>query len=75
MTAEEHVSTFTKGYIAGTKAMRENVLELLKELEWSGNHTDYDESWGVITIACPWCGNAMEDGHKSKCKLAAMISG
>jgi hypothetical protein len=52
---------------------KQDMLELLKELEWAGNLTDYDESWGVITIACPWCRNAKKDGHKENCKLAAMI--
>jgi hypothetical protein len=73
MSAEELISAFTKGYIAGTKAMRENAIELLKELEWAGNLTDYDESWGVITIACPWCRNSRKDGHKPNCKLAEML--
>lgn len=73
MSAEEIVSAFTKGYIAGTKAMREEVLELLKELEWSGFHTDYEDSWGVMTRACPSCFNAKVDGHKPTCKLAAIV--
>ena len=75
MSAEEIISAFTKGYIAGTKAMRENVLELMKELEWSGFHTDYEDSWGVMTRACPSCFNAKKDGHKESCKLAAILKG
>jgi hypothetical protein len=50
---------------------RAKMLELLRELEWSGNLTDYEESWGVITVACPWCRNAKRDEHKENCKLIA----
>lgn len=49
--------------------MIDKVKELLKELEWSGLHTDYEDSWGVMTRACPSCFNAKDDGHKTDCKL------
>ena len=67
----------TKGCASNTNFVegQKKVLELLKELEWAGNLTDYDESWGVITTACPWCRNAKRDGHKESCKLAAILNG
>lgn len=52
---------------------RKKILELLRSLEWAGNLTDYEDSWSVITIACPCCRNAKRDGHKPICKLAEMI--
>jgi len=70
--------SFYTGWLEGRFAMlgesRELELrKLLKELEWSGNLTDYDDSWGVITIACPSCRNAKKDGHKENCELAKLI--
>ena len=48
-------------------------IELLKQIEWSGYHTDYEWEWGVITRACPVCLNAEKDGHKPGCKLKEII--
>ncbi|MCK9592872.1 MAG: hypothetical protein M0Q91_12785, partial [Methanoregula sp.] len=52
----------------------DDALELLRALEWSGNLTDYEDSWGMITIACPSCHNAKKDGHKPGCKLSNIIT-
>lgn len=52
---------------------KEQVLQLLRDLEWSGSHTDYEDSWGVMTYACPCCFNAKEDGHKEDCKLSYIL--
>jgi hypothetical protein len=49
------------------------AIQLLKDLEWAGLHTDYEDSWGVITRACPACLNAKVDGHKCGCQLAELI--
>ena len=50
------------------------AIEVLKELEWAGHHTDYEDSWAVMTRACPYCMNAKRDGHKETCKLKELIS-
>jgi hypothetical protein len=50
------------------------ATDILKEMEWSGFHTDYEDSWSVMTIACPYCMNAKSDGHKPDCKLNGIIS-
>ena len=52
---------------------RDKVLELLTELEWAGLHSDYEDSWGVMTVACPSCFNEKRDGHKESCKLNAIL--
>ncbi|HPE06090.1 MAG TPA: hypothetical protein PLW50_00015 [Smithellaceae bacterium] len=54
------------------KAERERILKLLEPYEWSGSHTDYEDSWGVMTRACPFCFNAMDDGHKKDCVLESL---
>jgi hypothetical protein len=51
----------------------ERAIELLKKIEWSGLHTDYEDSWSVITKACPVCFNAKTDGHKLNCELKECI--
>jgi hypothetical protein len=48
-------------------------IQLLKEMEWCGHHTDYEDSWAVMTIACPCCMNAKRDGHKPTCRLKELI--
>jgi hypothetical protein len=55
------------------QSKRDKVLELLTELEWSGLHSDYEDSWGVMTVACPSCFNEKRDGHKESCKLNAIL--
>ena len=50
----------------------ERILNLLKPFEWSGFHTDYEDSWAVMTRACPFCMNAKSDGHKPTCLLLSM---
>jgi len=54
------------------KTRCQRAIQLLKDMEWCGLHTD-DENWGVITIACPCCCNAKSEGHKSGCQLAELI--
>jgi len=51
---------------------REKVLKLFEPFEWSGSHTDYEDSWGVFTKACPFCFNAKVDGHKSTCLFESL---
>jgi len=43
-------------------------------MEWSGFHTDYEDSWAVMTVACPACLNDKRDGHKPGCDLKECIS-
>jgi len=52
---------------------RAEMIAVLRSMEWSGSHTDYEDSWGVMTRACPFCFNAKDDGHKPTCKLVEMI--
>ena len=49
------------------KDERKKIAKILKPFEWSGLHTDYEDSWAVMTRACPFCYNAKDDGHKPKC--------
>lgn len=49
------------------KDERKRIVKLLEPFEWSGLHTDYDDSWAVMTRSCPLCFNAKKDGHKPKC--------
>ena len=51
----------------------ERAIQLLKDIEWSGFHTD-DENWAVLTRACPVCMNSKSVGHKCGCQLAELIS-
>ena len=51
----------------------ERCVQLLKDIEWSGLHTD-DENWAILTRACPVCMNAKSVGHKCGCQLAELIS-
>lgn len=46
------------------------ALAMLRELEWS----DYAEELGARE-ACPVCGCMSLTGHKSYCRLAALIEG
>lgn len=50
-----------------------DAIALLKKLEWAGHHTDYEDSWAVMTHACPCCMNAKRDGHKPTCELKAIV--
>jgi len=50
------------------------MLQLLKDMEWSGLHTDYEDSWAVMTRACPVCMNDKRDGHKPTCRLKELIT-
>ena len=56
---------------------QKKVLELLKELEWSGDLADcVDLSYAggySRRGACSSCSNAKRDGHKPNCKLAEML--
>jgi hypothetical protein len=52
----------------------DDAIALLKKMEWSGMHTDYEDSWGVMTYACPCCMNARKDGHKPGCALYLCIT-
>ena len=51
----------------------EAIHDLLKQMEWVGDHTDYEDSWAVTTCACPCCRNAKTDGHKPGCILKQFI--
>ena len=56
-----------------TEFILKETLELFKEMEWRGTHTDYEDSWAVMTYACPCCRNARTDGHKFDCKLSRLV--
>jgi hypothetical protein len=51
--------------------MDAKVLEVLKALEWSGNHDwSSEDMWGVISKdICPMCYGRKSAGHKPWCKL------
>lgn len=51
---------------------RKRIIKLIEPFEWSGSHTDYEDSWGVMTRACPFCFNAKKDGHKPACLLVSL---
>ena len=53
--------------------MKKTAVDILREIEWAGFHTDYEDSWAVMTRACPYCLNAMVDGHKAWCELKRII--
>lgn len=53
---------------------RAKLLKLLEPFEWSGMHTDYEDSWGVLTRACPFCFNAKKDGHKPDCLFIKFLA-
>jgi hypothetical protein len=57
-------STFIKD-----EKLKDRMIQTLKDLEWSGSHTDYEDLWAVLTNACPWCMNDRRDGHKPDCEL------
>jgi hypothetical protein len=42
------------------------LLAMLEELEWHGAKRDR-------TYVCPKCGNFESEGHKSNCRIAALI--
>lgn len=52
----------------------DHAIELLKEMEWSGFHSDDEDSWAVMTRACPVCMNRMDKGHKDSCRLKELIT-
>jgi hypothetical protein len=52
----------------------QRAIQLLREMEWAGFHTDNEENWAVMTIACPCCMNSKRDGHKPGCKLKECIT-
>ena len=54
------------------KQEQSRLFKLLEPYEWSGFHTDYEDSWAVMTRACPFCLNAKEDGHKESCLLKSL---
>ena len=54
-----------KGDITNKKYL-ENVLEVLKEVEFAGT---YEEPYG----SCPMCTGFADVGHDSGCKLAKLI--
>jgi hypothetical protein len=73
---EIHISAYRLIRKTGCASYTPNikkVVDVLKELEWSGCHTDYEDSWAVMTIACPSCFNDKKDGHKKNCRLAAIL--
>lgn len=54
------------------KKLRERVLSVLKEVEYSG--WDYVDRWDVdlgIQTCCPICGSF--EKHEKDCELAALI--
>jgi len=57
------------------KDERDAMRTLLAEMEWRLGHTDYEDSWAVMTYACPCCLNARKDGHKPGCALKKFIDG
>jgi len=65
--------------IPKTKLSKETrLLELLKQLEWSGNKIRYsfDSNKEVMfneTSCCPYCKNRKVFGHAFECKLYAAI--
>jgi hypothetical protein len=70
--------SFYTGWLEGRLAMlweshEQEMRKVLKDMEWTGFHTDYEDSWGVMTIACPCCRNAKSDGHKENCELKKLI--
>jgi hypothetical protein len=64
--------------IPKTKSKKTKLLELLKELEWSGTKMKYsfDTNKDVLfreTSCCPSCKNFKSYGHNFGCKLNAAI--
>lgn len=64
---------------APTLAQATAMYELLKELEWSVEVTEYSSFCDEPPCpdgtydTCPECGERKEDGHSSDCRLAAVL--
>lgn len=46
----------------------EELLEMLKEIEWSGST---ERQWEK---SCPYCGNGISEKHDKDCKLRIAIT-
>jgi len=64
---------YWNGYADGTIAERKRIMKVFEPFEWSGSHTDYEDSWAVMTRACPFCFNAKKDGHKPDCAFVKFM--
>lgn len=51
------------------------MYELLKESEWIGTGAIEDCGDGFVRFReeCPYCYSSRQDGHKSTCRLAAVL--